>query len=330
MYFYNKVGEKMANDIIKILLQAKVAKSSVESIKTQLDGIQRNVKPIKLNVDSKGTSGIKDMTLAFDKLEQVTKKNLSLDLDRLSSRYKNLIKPEDVSQIKSMIGALEHTDPKLGHNIDLIKVKMKEVSVGAEQSRRSLDLANKSAMSFGEAMKTAAYKFGIWSAITASYFKVIREISTGIKFITEMDSALTEIGMVTNQTREQTAGLAKEYNNLAKEMKVLTSDLTSSAVEFYRQGLSQEEVMERMRVSTMYSKIANLEFATSAEVLTATVNSMGIDIERAADVFLLLGDATATSGAEIGKGFQKVGGTASALGIEFEKVASWIKCSPSM
>lgn len=149
------------SDIIKILLEAEVSKGSIENIKSELDKIQTNIKPIKLNVDSKGTSGIKDMTLAFDKLEQVTKKNLSLDLDRLSSRYKNLIRPEDVSQIRSMISALEHTDPKLGHNIDLIKVKMKEVSVGAEQSRRSLDLANKSAMSFGEAMKTAAYKFGM-------------------------------------------------------------------------------------------------------------------------------------------------------------------------
>ena len=208
------------------------------------------------------------------KLEEVTKKTLSLDLDKLSKRYSGIVKKDDVANIQSMISALKFDDPNLGHNIDLIKLKMKEVSTGAEQSKKSLDLANKSSMSFGEAMKTAAYKFGIWSAITASYYKVIREISTGIKFITEMDSALTEIGMVTNQTREQTAGLAKEYNNLAKEMKVLTSDLTSSAVEFYRQGLSQEEVMERMRVSTMYSKIANLEFATSAEVLTATVNSM--------------------------------------------------------
>lgn len=164
----------------------------------------------------------------------------------------------------------------------------------------------------------------IWSVITASYFKVIREISTGIKFITEMDSALTEIGMVTNQTREQTAGLAKEYNNLAKEMKVLTSDITSGAVQFYRQGLSQEETMERLRVTTMYSKVANLEFSQSAELLTATVNSMGVSIENAADIFTYLGDNTATSAAEVGIGVSKVSGIASELGVELEKIGSWI------
>lgn len=266
----------------------------------------------------------------FDKLEQVTKKNLLLDTDKMSNRYKNLISNDDITNVKSMIDSLKFDDPNLGKNIDLIKLKMKEVSTGAEHSRKSLDLANKSSMSFGEAMKQAAYKFGIWSAITVSYYKVIREISTGIKFITEMDTALTEIGIVTGQTREQTAGLSKEYNNLAKELKVTTNQVTSAAVEFYRQGLSQEEVMDRLRTTTMYSKIANLEFAQSAEILTATVNSMGVDIERAADVFTYLGDATATGADEIGIGFSKTGGAASALGVEFEKVASWIKCSPSV
>lgn len=271
----------MANDLIKILLQAEVG--NIEDVKKQISSIQNTTKSIKVDVD------VKSATSSLEKLEQVTKKNLMLDLDRMANRYKNLIKPDDVTNIKNMINALSHTDPKLGHNIDLIKVKMKETSVGAEQSRKALDLANKSAMSFGESMKQAAYKFGIWSAITASYYKVIREIAAGVRFVTEMDTALTEIGMVTNQNREQVARLAKEYNNLAKEMKVLTTEITSGAVEFYRQGLSQEEVMDRLRITTMYSKVANLEFTQSAELLTATVNSMGIDIERAADVFMYLG-----------------------------------------
>lgn len=279
----------MANDLIKMLLQAEVDTASIKNIQQQLNSVQQNIKPIKVSVSATGSQSISNMTNALEKLENVTKKNLMLDLQKMSNRYKNLVDSKDVTNIKSMINSLNHTDPKLGHNIDLIKVKMKEVSVGAEQSRRSLDLANKSAMSFGESMKQAAYKFGIWSAVTASYYKVIREIATGVRFVTEMDTALTEIGMVTNQNREQVAGLAKEYNNLAKEMKVLTSEVTSGAVEFYRQGLSQEEVMDRLRVTTMYSKVANLEFKQSAELLTATVNSMGIDIERAADVFMYLG-----------------------------------------
>lgn len=314
----------MSNNMIEVLLQARIDSQSISNMKKQLDGIQSQSKPINVKVKTEGTKKIKDMSSSIEKLEQVTKKNLMLDLEKMSGRYGKLIKTSDVTNIKSMINALSAKDPKLGHNIDLIKVKMKEVSVGAQNSKKSLDLANKSAMSFGSAISTAAVKFGIWSAVTVTYYKAIREISSGIKYITEMDSALTEIGIVTNQTREQTAALAVEYNKLAKEMKVLTSEIASGAVTFYRQGLSQEEVMERLRVTTMYSKVANVEFAQSAELLTATVNSMNVPIEKAADIFTYLGDATATSAAEVGTGVSKVSGSASALGVELEKVSSWI------
>ena len=87
---------------------------------------------------------------------------------------------------------------------------------------------------------------------------VVRNIRQSISFITEMDTALTEIGMVTNQTRKEVAGLAREFNNLAKEMKVTTKEVAEGAVTFYRQGLAQEEVMERLRVTTMYSKLQML------------------------------------------------------------------------
>lgn len=169
-----------------------------------------------------------------------------------------------------------------------------------------------------------AYKFMRYYFVGGFIVQFTRELKNSIRFINELDSQLTQIAVVTNQTRKEVAGLAKEYNNLAKQMKVTTSEIASGAVEFYRQGLEQEEVMERLRTTTIYSKIANLDFTQSAQLLTAAVNSMGIDIKRAADVFTYLGDATATGADEIGIAFSKTGGTAAALNVEFEKVASWI------
>jgi hypothetical protein len=72
--------------------------------------------------------------------------------------------------------------------------------------------------------------------------------------------------------------------------------------------------MKRTRIATEYAKISNLDFKTSAEILTATTNSMNVSIEHASDVFSFLGDATASGADEIGKAFQKVGGSAGALG----------------
>lgn len=314
-----KVHMDSADNIKKI-----VTDTTIEYGK-QLQTIEKlNIKTGELEPTEKRLTINKEITQKLKEQVELFKKQQEIKVKNLEGKYKGIYDKDAIAKYRQELQQLSVDTPNATYEMKRMALGLKDIEAGAKNSKKSIDLANKSSMSFGEALKTAAYKFGIWSAVTASYYKIISEIRNGIRFVTEMDTALTEIGMVTNQTREQTASLAKEYNNLAKEMKVTTSEIISGAVEFYRQGLSQEEVMERLKTTTMYSKVANVDFKESAELLTATVNSMGISIEKAADVFLFLGDATATSGEEIGKGFAKTSGSAAALGVEFEKVASWI------
>jgi TP901 family phage tail tape measure protein len=118
--------------------------------------------------------------------------------------------------------------------------------------------------------------------------------------------------------------LAKDYNDLAKQMSVTTQEIANASVEFYRQGLSDQQVMERLQATTKYAKISNMDFNESAKILTATVNSMGIEIGKASDIFAYIGDATASGADEVGRSIQKMGGTADALNIPLEKAASWV------
>lgn len=167
-------------------------------------------------------------------------------------------------------------------------------------------------------------KFPIWMAASTAFYQSLNFFVDGISYVNELNKSLTEISIVTGQSQAQVAELGQEYQQLAHDMGVLTQEIASATTEFYRQGLTQEEVMQRVATTTQYAKISNLQFKQSAEILTATVNSMNVDIDRASDVFSYLGDATATGADEIGVAFQRVGGTAGAVGIEFEKAASWI------
>jgi TP901 family phage tail tape measure protein len=177
---------------------------------------------------------------------------------------------------------------------------------------------------FGESFKNALSKITLWMGASTVFFQFTHFFQNGISFVNDLNSALTQISIVTGQNQQEVEALGQQYNQLAQSMSVTTKDVADASVEFYRQGLSQEEVMKRVKVATEYAKISNLDFKTSAEILTATTNSMNVSIERASDVFSYLGDATATGADEIGKAMQKVGGTAGALQIPFEKVSSWI------
>ncbi len=143
-------------------------------------------------------------------------------------------------------------------------------------------------------------------------------------YVEQYNSLLTEISIVTGRTQSEVEQLGGTYRQLAKDMKVTSTQIAEAAVGYYRQGLNDTQVMERLTKTIQFSKTSGLQFANAAEYLTATVNSMDVSIERAADVFNYLGDATATGADEVAIAFSKVGGATKTADIAFEKMASWI------
>lgn len=111
---------------------------------------------------------------------------------------------------------------------------------------------------------------------------------------------------------------------MAKDMSVSSKEIAEGAVEFWRQGLDSGEVDKRMKSTIMYGKISGLEFAESAELITAAVNSMGIEASRVVDVWSYLGDASASGADELGKAAQKTAAAAQQFGVSFEWMSAYI------
>ena len=107
-------------------------------------------------------------------------------------------------------------------------------------------------------------------------------------------------------------------------MKVTSGDIASAAVEFWRQGLSETEVNDRLEATTIYARIAGLEFDEAAKVVTSATNSMNVDVGRVVDVFTYLGDASAAGADEVGKSMQKASAAAQEAGLSFEWLGAYI------
>jgi TP901 family phage tail tape measure protein len=262
----------------------------------------------------------REKTKELEKQLELYRRQAEIQVNALRNNPNKIISSTQDTQLTNYlnsVNALNARTPDLQNRMRQLALDFREVSTQTLTAGRNT-------MTWGQALQTAMQKFPIWMVASTAFFQTFNFFKDGIAYVNELNKALTEIAIVTGKSQAEVEQLGLEYQKLAYTMGVLTTDIASATKEFYRQGLSQEEVMSRAKVATEYAKISALDFKTSAEVLTATVNSMGISIERASDVFSYLGDATATSSSEIGQAFQRVGGSASAINLEFEKVASWI------
>ena len=76
-------------------------------------------------------------------------------------------------------------------------------------------------------------------------FQMLQQgIQQAIDTMKELDKAFTDIQMVTGDTDEQTAQLAQDYNQLAKEMGSTTKEVAEGAAEWFNESRDHLKTLE--------------------------------------------------------------------------------------
>lgn len=68
---------------------------------------------------------------------------------------------------------------------------------------------------------------------------------------------MNQIRIVSGKNEQEVGQLGSRYRQMAKEMKTTSTEIAEAAVEFWRQGLSESEVDERLMATVQYAKISD-------------------------------------------------------------------------
>ena len=159
-------------------------------------------------------------------------------------------------------------------------------------------------------------------------YRGLRKMWTEAKeFASDYYATLNEIQVVTMKSDQQVQTMASNFGSLSQELRVPLTDIASAATIFYRQGLNDEQVNERLEAITKFSKISGTSVEDASQYFTAVLNSFDElegNAQRVSDVFTYIGDNAATSGEEIATAMQRAAATAQAAGMGFEFLSSAI------
>ena len=163
--------------------------------------------------------------------------------------------------------------------------------------------------------------------ITASIFNNITgSIQQAYYYVKDLDSSLTDIRMVTGAGADEMERFAKNANQISQNLGRSTLDFTKSTVEYYRQGLSDEDVQARTEVTL---KAQNITGAGSQMVdyLTAVWNGFQATADEAegyVDKLALVADSSASDLAELATAMSKVAATANVMGVDIDQLNAQI------
>lgn len=154
--------------------------------------------------------------------------------------------------------------------------------------------------------------------------RLIREMA---KASIELDSAFTQLKIVTGATESEMAKFEKTAYKLAKSLGQSATDVTKSIEVFSRLGYDLADASKLAEYAGILSNVADVSSNEATTGLTSIIKGFNMQVsnaEHVSDVLIQVGQKYAVSAGEIMTAFEKSSAALNATGVSFEKAAGLI------
>lgn len=285
--------------------------------------------------------GIKDLEEHSRALKQITKRKIELAAaektvesstqksNQAVESYVNELKQE-ISMLTTKLDLLEKgmtgTDAltEATENRALAEQRVKTaIAESNTKGKEQLTLVDKLKSSF----KDYFNNFMSYGLVNNAMNAMTTAIRQSIDTVIELNTAMTDVQMVTGETASQTAELAKEYSEMAQSLGATTTQIANGASEWLRQGKSVEETNQLLEASMVLSKVGAIESSQATELLTSTLNGYKMEAEDAMHVVDAMSKVdleAATSVEELAVALQSTANMARVNGVGFEELLGMV------
>lgn len=163
--------------------------------------------------------------------------------------------------------------------------------------------------------------------VTSGWNMLRKAMREAYKTVKDLDSAMTEIAVVSEYTLDQVWEMRRGYSDAATEMGAKTVDLIDATKLYVQQGLSLVEAQEIGIETIKMARIANLDGAEATTLMTAAVRGFHMELQeanRVNDVYSNLAAKSAADTKEIATAISKTASIAHSAGSEFESMSAFL------
>lgn len=215
------------------------------------------------------------------------------------------------------------------------KNEMTDMAVSANQLTNSFSRLNNGSRhiktGMEEFLSSVGSKFkevGRYLLSFGSFYRVWSEIQKGVTYVREIDSALTELKKVTDETDETYAQFLKTMSQTGAEVGATVKDLTNMAANWARLGYNIQEAGELAKSTAVLLNVSEFTDAdTASEALISTMQAYGYAAEdsmHVVDVLNEIGNNFAISSDGIATALQDSASSLMAAGNNLEQSVAMI------
>ena len=253
-------------------LQGNITPAGLETVRTKLTQLNARFN------DTTTTAKRFETELRSDNGAEQLAQKVALLTQRIKAYRQANSKSEKMfsSQYDSMLSQLANP------NIDLNTYNA--INKQFQVMRQEINATNAAGKTLWQTLKEKAGKFVGWMSLTGIISSIWREMQQMVTNVIELDSAMTNLKKVTDETETTYSRFLKNTSSLAKELKMDLSDLVNQTAEWAKKGYSIAESSTASKASGIYSVVGEVDNATAVQDLTTVIKSYNMEVEDSIDI----------------------------------------------
>ena len=148
--------------------------------------------------------------------------------------------------------------------------------------------AKKPATTFSKFVDELGTKFrnlGSYLLSFVGFYEIWDQIKQGVTYVKELDSALTEMKKVSDETTESLKAFQEESFDIADSVASTAKEIQNSTADWLRLGYAMDEASELARTTAVYKAVGDdMDIATATESMVSTLQGFQLEADQAANI----------------------------------------------
>ena len=316
---YNKLGLTIPN---------------VQSRITALQSAEQNL----TNTINSGSSSLKEKQDAMVKYNTALQ-NASRSVSLASSTYKSTDQVDSLivkmqaflsnntaitrgakNNIQGLITSLQNAERVTGSMFNNVNTQFNQTA----QQMRSL---GKLGDSFFTTMKKGMASFSYWTSATFLVMKTIQGIKSMVSAVYDIDTAMTNLYKVTDETDTKYNQFLVSASKNAKELGRSVSSLVEQTATWAKLGYSLDGSADLAKVSSVYANVGEVDDETAVSDIITAMKSFNITASQSISIVDKLNEVSnnyAVSAADLGEGLSNAASAMSLGGNDIDQTIAMI------
>ena len=242
-----------------------------------------------------------------------------------AERSKNASSREAYQRLKDSVASMKAAKVAYDNgsgSIDDLRIKTEAYKTTLKESEQTIKANGDATKSLSDRLGGLAKKFGAWLSVSQVIMLAVRAVRQMVKASVELDSAMTQMQIVTKASTREMEAFADAAAKVAKRTASTITDVVDSATVFARLGYSMNESTQLAEFTAMLQNVGDIDVSDAQDAITSIVKAYDIDasqIESIMDKLVEVGNHFPISVSQIAEGMTNASSTLHAAGNSFEQ-----------